>query len=82
IALDQGGVENVHSVVGMEPSGEAFNELSLDDDTKRPTNPMINAGAIAVNQLVAGTDATVEKRRSMVLDVFSRLAGRQLRFDE
>ncbi len=82
IALDQGGVENVHSVVGMEPSGEAFNELSLDDDTKRPTNPMINAGAIAVNQLVAGTDATVEKRCSMVLDVFSRLAGRRLRFDE
>lgn len=82
IALDQGGVENVHSVVGMEPSGEAFNELSLDDDTKRPTNPMINAGAIAVNQLVAGTDATVEERSAMVLDVFSKLAGRQLRFDE
>ena len=82
IALDQGGVDNVHSVVGMEPSGEAFNELSLDKDTKRPSNPMINAGAIAVNQLVAGTDATVEERSAMVLDEFSKLAGRPLRFDE
>ena len=74
IALDQFGEEEVHSRVGMEPSGEAFNELSLDHDTNRPDNPMINAGAIAVNQMV-GDDAAI-------LSVFSRLAGRELSVDE
>ena len=32
---------------GVEPSGEAFNEISVDAATKMPKNPMINAGAIA-----------------------------------
>ncbi|MBG6122630.1 glutaminase [Corynebacterium aquatimens] len=82
LALDEVGVLGVHEVVGVEPSGEAFNELSLDEETKRPANPMINAGAIAVNQLIAGVDATVEKRGARILDYFSQLAGREMRIDE
>ena len=33
--------------VGVEPTGDAFNSISLDPATGRPLNPMINAGAIA-----------------------------------
>ena len=33
--------------VGVEPSGDAFNSISLEPDSGRPLNPMINAGAIA-----------------------------------
>ena len=33
--------------IGVEPSGDAFNAISLDPATGLPRNPMINAGAIA-----------------------------------
>lgn len=82
LALDEVGTVGVHEVVGMEPSGEAFNELSLDDVTKRPANPMINAGAIAVNQLIGGVDLPVDKRQERILEYFSQLAGREMKIDE
>jgi glutaminase len=40
----------------VEPSGDAFNSISLEPHTGRPRNPMINAGAIAVTDLVAAGD--------------------------
>ncbi|WP_010122153.1 glutaminase [Corynebacterium nuruki] len=82
VALQEVGVEKVLATVGMEPSGEAFNELSLDGGTHRPVNPMINAGAIAVSQLINGEDSTVDDRVELLRHYFSRLAGRDLRIDE
>lgn len=81
LALKEEGLEEVARFVGMEPSGEAFNELSLDKATKRPMNPMINAGAITVNQLINGEESSVEDRVNKILEFFSDLAGRQLRID-
>ncbi len=81
LALDEAGEEKVNQVVGVEPSGEAFNELSLEEESKRPDNPMINAGAIAVNQLINGKDSTVDARMERVEQLFSDLAGRNLRID-
>lgn len=82
LALQELGREKVFATVGMEPSGEAFNELSLERDSKRPMNPMINAGAIAVNQLINGEDSTVEDRVEVIRAFFSELAGRELRVNE
>ena len=81
LALDMYGPEEVHAHVGVEPSGEAFNKLSLDDDG-RPANPLINAGAITVNQLIGGPDIPVEQRSEKLRDYFSRLAGRELTVDQ
>ena len=81
MAVQEHGIDVVSEIVGMEPSGEAFNELSLDREGHRPVNPMINAGAIAVTQLIGGTEATVEDRIEMIRSFLSEMACRQLRVD-
>ncbi|MCB0938420.1 MAG: glutaminase, partial [Mycobacterium sp.] len=45
LALDTAGLDAVDAKIGVEPSGDAFNEISVDEHTKTPKNPMINAGA-------------------------------------
>ncbi|QQB47531.1 glutaminase [Corynebacterium glucuronolyticum] len=77
LALEESGFEAVSEIVGVEPSGDAFNELSLEADG-RPMNPMINAGAIAVNQLINGSGSSVSDRIEKILGFFSALAGRPL----
>lgn len=54
------GLDHVLKTISVEASGEAFNELSLEDGTNRPKNPMINAGAIAAHSLLVGKDATAQ----------------------
>ncbi len=56
LALEDNGVDAVTAKIGVEPSGDAFNSISLEDGTGRPLNPMINAGAIATTGLVHGKD--------------------------
>lgn len=80
VALEDRGPERVRQAVGVEPSGEAFNSISLEPGTGRPMNPMINAGAIATSALVAG--ATPQARLARVLAAMSAYAGRALDIDE
>ncbi|KAK4552140.1 hypothetical protein LTR86_010676 [Recurvomyces mirabilis] len=82
IAIEDAGLKAVLDKIGMEPSGDAFNRLSLQKDSNRPFNPMINAGAITAHSLVVAPDATVEQRTERILNAFSRLAGRELHIDE
>lgn len=72
--------EHMVTKVGVEPSGEAFNAISLDPASGRPRNPMINAGAIATTAQIASHDP--EQGEATVLDFFAQLAGRRLSVDE
>ena len=47
LALEDRGRERVLDTIGVEPSGDAFNSISLAPGSGAPLNPMINAGAIA-----------------------------------
>ncbi|KAF6814911.1 glutaminase [Colletotrichum plurivorum] len=82
LAIEDAGLPRVLEKIGVEPSGDAFNRLSLERGTNRPMNPMINAGAITAHSLVLGPGATAEQRTERILGTLSRLAGRQLRVDE
>lgn len=66
--------------VGVEPTGEAFNSIVLDDKKNRPFNPMVNAGAIAVAELMKGEDGAA--RAAAMLGLMSDFAGRPLDIDE
>ena len=80
LALADVGTEEVLARVGVEPSGEGFNAISLEPGTGRPDNPLINAGAILTTSLVAGSGP--EERSARILDLLSRCAGRPLTVDE
>lgn len=79
LALDQIGQRAVDAKIGVEPSGEAFNEISVDRVTKTPKNPMINAGAIAAVSLIPG--ATPDEKFGLIREFYSAFAGRQLDID-
>jgi glutaminase len=76
--LDTGG--EALDLVGIEPTGEAFDAIKLESGTGRPPNPMVNAGALLTASLVAGDD--VEARSERILRGLSAFAGRSLEVDE
>ena len=80
LALITQGFETVLNKVGVEPSGDAFNQISLDDKTNLPKNPMINSGAITTHSLLPYDDKT--SRTEHLRQFLSELAGRELSIDE
>lgn len=80
LALADRGAAAVRSKIGVEPTGDAFNSISLSPATGCPLNPMINAGAIASTSLVAGHSQ--EDRLERILAQLSLYAGRRLDIDD
>jgi glutaminase len=73
LVLEDHGKDAVLQKIGVEPSGDAFNSISLYPDSGRPFNPMINAGAVATTGLVRGVDTADRLRR--ILRMFGRYSG-------
>ncbi len=79
LALEDHGKQFVLSKIGVEPSGDLFNSISLDPKTGCPLNPMINAGAIATTGLVKGESNYDKLQR--ILELFSRYVGHEVKVD-
>ncbi len=80
LALEDHGRQDLLEKVGVEPTGDPFNSLiRLDEDSKRPFNPMINAGAIATTSLIEGTDPTDKLNR--LLAMFERYLDHEVVID-
>ncbi len=79
LALEDNGREYVETKIGVEPTGDAFNSIVLDEATNRPFNPMVNAGAIAAADLIKGKD--ISERVNRMLEMFRKYTGRTPRID-
>jgi glutaminase len=79
LAVETHGRDAVLKRVWVEPSGDAFNSLELRS-SRKPFNPMINAGAITDTGMITG--ASVKERMNKILHLLSDAAGRELRVDE
>jgi glutaminase len=79
LALELHGRERVLRTVGVAPTGDSFNAIELDEATNRAPNPMVNAGAIAVTDLIAadGIDDGVARMQAM----YERYLGRRPEID-
>ena len=75
--LDLLGPEAVRARIGVEPTGDAFNAISLGAGTGMPLNPMVNAGAITAVGLVPDGGSRVPT----LMAALGRFAGRGLDLD-
>ena len=75
LALRLCGYDRTFQRVGVEPTGDPFNSIVRLEtgSTKRPSNPMINAGAIAVTSCIPGDSP--QERFARVLDYARELLG-------
>ena len=73
IAHDSYGRDELHSHVGYEPSGQAFNAFILNKDGL-PHNPMINAGAIMVASQIA-KKSEPSNRFNTIFSYYKKMAG-------
>jgi glutaminase len=78
--LDALGEASVRRHIGVEPSGEAFNAITLDRAAGTALNPMVNAGAITAAGLVPGVDDA--EATANLIAAIARFAGRPLDVDE
>ena len=80
-AVELLGLGKVMEKVGLEPSGNSFHSIKLSPDTGLPYNPLINAGALAIDSILPGSSTT--ERFEPLLERIRNLAGdRSIEIDQ
>lgn len=81
LAIETHGIEHVRSRVDVEPTGDSFHSIiHLDNESKRPSNPMVNTGAIAMTSLIKGKSK--KEGQLMLQKYFEKFTGCSLEIDE
>ena len=80
LALEDYGREAVLQNVDVEPSGNAYDAIiRLEQRSKRPHNPMVNAGGIATTALIKGRGPA--QRLDRILHMYRRYLGHEAHID-
>ncbi len=80
LALEHHGREHVLQKVDVEPTGNPYDAIiRLEHVSKRPHNPMVNAGGIATTALIKGSGRV--GRLDRILDMYRRYVGRDVYID-
>ena len=80
LALEDWGRDEVLERVDVEPTGDAYNSIiKVQSQSKRPYNPMVNAGAIATTSLVKGKGPA--QRLNRLLEMYHRYIGHRVFVD-
>lgn len=80
LALEDLGESAVRRRIGVEPTGDAFNSITLAPGSGSPLNPMVNSGAIAAASLIR--DSAGRSAADRIVDHTGAFAGRVLTVDE
>ncbi|MEM8779255.1 MAG: glutaminase A, partial [Cyanobacteria bacterium P01_G01_bin.49] len=81
MVLEDWGWDYVLDKIGVEPTGEPFNDvLDFQEIQERKYNPMVNAGAIATTSLIKGE--TLEIRQQRLFEMFRRYFGREVSLNQ
>ena len=79
LALHDHGRDYIRARVGVEPTGDAFNSIIKLDSNNKPPNPMTNAGAIAITDMIKGE--TQDEKLSIILDAYKSILGQNPKID-
>lgn len=80
VVCAQLGARRAAAEIGVDATGGAYNDLTpVRTGADGRTNPMVNAGAIATADRIAGDD--IEARWTVLLEGLSAFAGRPLTLD-
>lgn len=80
LALEDWGRQDVLAKVDVEPTGDAYDSIiKVESKSKRPYNPMVNAGAIATTSLIKGQSPA--HRLNRLLDMYRRYIGHRVFVD-
>lgn len=80
MALEDWGEEHVRRIIGVEPTGDAFNSLIGHDQVcEGRFNPMVNVGAVTTTSLIKG--GSLQERIDRIREMISGYIGRPVEFD-
>ena len=76
LLMEHRGSQFLQDKINVEPTGQPFNSnLALELRPSHTGNPLVNAGAVTVSQLTAGSEA---ERWSIIHENMNHFAGRKL----